>query len=200
MNEQSVIEELTFIKNIIKESRRSFALSGKPYIFWGILIVFGLLLEILRDFKILNFDYLFFVWIGLIAIGWGYAYYESKKHKKTRKTTSLAGKILGGVWLACGISMTIFGFIGTFSGAIKGIYVSPVLSLVLAIAYFVSGVVNDIKWLRNISIGWWLGGIFMFVYPGQKTNIIMALMMIAFQIAPGIILLNKVKKTDTAEV
>ena len=200
MNEQSVIEELTFIKNIIKESRRSFALSGKPYIFWGILIVFGLLLEILRDFKILNFDYLFFVWIGLIAIGWGYAYYESKKHKKTRKTTSLAERILGGVWLACGISMTIFGFIGTFSGAIKGIYVSPVLSLVLAIAYFVSGVVNDIKWLRNISIGWWLGGIFMFVYPGQKTNIIMALMMIAFQIAPGIILLNKVKKTDTAEV
>jgi len=196
MNENTAVEELTFIKNIISESRKSFALSGKPYIFWGILIVVGLLLEFLRDVNNWNFSKMYFVWIGLISIGWGYAYFESRKHKSKVKSISFGGKILGGVWLACGISMTIFGFIGTISGAIKGLYISPVLSLVLAIAYFVTGTVYDFKWLRNLSIGWWGGAIFMFFFPGQQTNLIMAFMMIAFQIVPGIVLLKKVKEND----
>ena len=196
MNENTAVEELTFIKNIISESRKSFALSGKPYIFWGILIVVGLLLEFLRDVNNWNFSKMYFVWIGLISIGWGYAYFESRKHKSKVKSISFGGKILGGVWLACGISMTIFGFIGTISGAIKGLYISPVLSLVLAIAYFVTGTVYDFKWLRNLLIGWWGGAIFMFFFPGQQTNLIMAFMMIAFQIVPGIVLLKKVKEND----
>ncbi len=150
----------------------------------------GLLLEFFKDTDILKIDYMYFVWIGLIAIGWGYAYFESRKHKRIKSTTSLTGKILGGVWLACGISMTILGFIGTISGAIRGVYVSPVLCLVLAIAYFVTGVVYDYKWQRNLSIGWWAGAIVMFFYPGAYSTLIMALMMIAFQIAPGIILLK----------
>ena len=45
MNEKAAAEELVFIKNIINESRKSFALNGKPFIFWGIVIVIGLLLE-----------------------------------------------------------------------------------------------------------------------------------------------------------
>ncbi len=198
MNEKTDVEELAFIKNIIKESRKSFVLSGKPYIFWGILIVVGLMLEFIKDVDLVDLKYTYFVWLSLIAIGWLYTYFESRKHKI--KTTSITSKILGGVWLACGISMTIFGFIGTISGAIRGVYVSPVLSLVLAIAYFLTGIVYDYKWVRNISIGWWSGAIVMFFFPGRFTTLIMAFMMIAFQIIPGIILLNKVKKTNAAEV
>jgi len=197
MNEKVAAEELTFIKNIIIESRKSFALSGKPYIFWGILIVIGLLLESFREIFSWEFYYMYFVWIVLIAVGWGYAYVEAKKNKQMRSTKSLGSKLLGSVWLACGISMTIFGFLGTISGAIKGLYVSPVLSLVLAIAFFVTGVIYDYKWLRNISFGWWLGAVFLFFFPSQYTNLIMAFMMIGFQIIPGIILLNKVKNGTT---
>jgi hypothetical protein len=197
MKENEAVEELAFIKNIINESRKSFALSGKPYIFWGILIVIGLLLESFREIFSWEFYYMYFVWIVLIAVGWGYAYVEAKKNKQTRSTKTLGSKLLGSVWLACGISMTIFGFLGTISGAIKGIYVSPTLSLVLAIAYYVTGVIYDYKWLRNVSFGWWFGAVFLFFFPSQYTNLIMAFMMIGLQIIPGIILLNKVKKGST---
>jgi hypothetical protein len=197
MNEKTAAAEISFIKNIIDESRRSFALSGKPYIFWGILIVVGLLLEFSRKFFSWEFYYMFYIWIFLIAMGWLFAYWDRKKYESKAKTKLLGPKILGSVWLACGISMTIFGFLGTLSGAIKGIYVSPVLSLVLAIAYFVSGVIYEYKWLRNLSIGWWLGAIIMFFFPSQFTNLIMALMMIGLQIVPGFVLLNKVKNNST---
>ena len=197
MDEKRAAEELNFIKNIINESRSSFALNGKPYIFWGILIVVGLFLEFTRKFYNWEFHYMFIVWIFLVAIGWLYAFVEYRKRKGESKTTTLGKKILGSVWLACGVTMTIFGFLGTLSGAIKGLYVSPVISMILAIAYYVTGVIYDYKWQRNLSIGWWLGAIFLFFYPSQYTNLIMALMMIGLQIIPGIILLNKVKSTST---
>jgi hypothetical protein len=199
MDEKRAAEELNFIKNIINESRSSFALNGKPYIFWGILVVVGLLLEFLRKFYDWDFGYMFFVWIFLVAIGWIYAFSENRKHRSEFKAKALGKKILGSVWLACGISMTIFGFLGTLSGAIKGIYVSPVVSMILAIAYYVTGVIYDYKWQRNLSFGWWLGAIFLFFFPSQYTNLIMAFMMIGLQIIPGIILLNKVKNTSTGE-
>jgi hypothetical protein len=194
MNQTAALDELNFIKNIISESRRSFALNGKPYIFWGILIVVGLLLESFRELKFFDFNYMYFFWILLVGIGWVFAYLNSRKHKKETKTKTFAAKIVGAIWLACGISMTIFGFLGTISGAIKGIYVSPVLCLVLAIAYFVTGVVYDYRWQRNLSIGWWAGAVFMFFYPSVYTNLIMAFMMITLQILPGIFLLSEVKK------
>ena len=199
MNEKAAAEELAFIKNIIKESRKSFALNGKPFIFWGFLIVIGLFLEFFRKLFAPEFHYMYFVWILLITAGWLYSYFDSRKCKDKSKTKSIGPKILGSIWLACGITMTIFGFIGTISGAIKGVYVSPVLSLVLAIAYFVSGVIYEYKWLRNLSIGWWTGAIFLFFYPSQYTTLIMALMMIGLQIIPGIILLDKIKKLKANE-
>ena len=54
MDEKRAAEELNFIKNIINESRSSFALNGKPYIFWGILIVVGLFWNLLESFTIGN--------------------------------------------------------------------------------------------------------------------------------------------------
>jgi len=195
MDEKTAAEELSFIKNIISDSQNSFALSGKPYIIWGIIIVMGLFLEFFRNFFSWDFKYMYFVWIFLIAAGWLYSYVESRKNECNAKTKSLGSKLLGSVWLVCGISMTIFGFLGTISGAIKGVYVSPVLSMILGIAYFLTAVIYDFKWLRNISIGWWAGAIVMFFFPSQYTNLIMAFMMIGLQIIPGIILLKKVKNS-----
>lgn len=196
MDEKTAAEELAFIKNIINDSRNSFVLSGKPYIIWGILIVIGLFLEFFRKFFAWDFNYMYYTWILLVTVGWLYSYFSSKKHNKSNQIKSLGSKIIGSVWLACGISMTIFGLLGTISGAIKGIYVSPVMSMILGIAYFITAVIYNYKWLRNLSIGWWIGAIIMFFYPSQYTNLIMAFMMIGLQILPGIILLNKVKNSS----
>ena len=196
MDEKTAAEELAFIKNIINDSRNSFVLSGKPYIIWGILIVIGLFLEFFRKFFTWDFNYMYYVWILLVTAGWFYSYFQSKKHNKSNHIKSLGSKIIGSVWLACGISMTIFSLLGTISGAIKGIYVSPVMSMILGIAFFITAVIYNYRWLRNLSVGWWIGAVIMFFYPSQYTNLIMAFMMIGLQILPGIILLNKVKNSS----
>ena len=90
--------------------------------------------------------------------------------------------------------MTLFGFIAPLSGAVNGVFISPMISVVLGIAYFVSGFLYDSKWISFLSFGWWGGAIIMFFYPGMQVFLVMSLMLILLQIVPGIILYIKFRK------
>jgi hypothetical protein len=105
---------------------------------------------------------------------------------------------MGAVWISAGISMTILGFVGPFSAAYHGVYVSPILSAILGIAFFISGFLYDKKWVTYLSAGWWTGAIIMFIYPYLYTLLLMSCMMIAFQIIPGIIMYRDSKKLKGA--
>lgn len=90
--------------------------------------------------------------------------------------------------------MFMFGFIGTLSGAYNPVYICPIISTLLGVSYFTSGEIQQIKWLKFISFGWWAGATYTFLFASIHTLIIFAGMMICFQVIPGIILNNKYKK------
>ncbi len=192
MNDKQALQELAYIKEIMHDSRKAFVENGIGYIVWGILIVLGLLSS-----------YLFIVydvtntyglnWIILVAIGWLFSIIGAKKEREKRKAATFAEKILGAVWFSSGVAMTIVGFIGSTSGAIHGVFVSPTISVILGIAFFISGIVYGEKWITMLSIGWWAGAILMFYWPGMQVFWIMSLMMIFLQIVPGIILYKQAK-------
>jgi hypothetical protein len=194
MDEQTALDEIKFIKKIIEDSKRTTIDDGKGYIFWGVIVTIGLLASYLT--VVLNLQIGFgWVWIVLISFGWIYtiiSYYTGNKTKSGE--SSYAGKLLSNIWLSCGIAMTIIGFVGVFSGAIDGDFVSPLLSSILGIGFFMSGFVYDLNWVKFLSLGWWTGAAIMFIFPGLHSVLIMAFMMLAFQVVPGIIIYNKFKK------
>lgn len=194
MDEQKALEEISYIKEIMQDSRKAFVDNGVGYIVWGVIIVLALMSSYFMIANGIENNY-GLNWIILIAFGWIYTSFSiRKKQKKNRTPSTLAGKILGAVWFSSGIAMTIIGFLGTTSGAIRGVFVSPVISLVLGIAFFVSGTVYGSKWITLLSIGWWAGAILMFYWPGMQVFWIMSLMMIFLQIVPGVILYQQAKK------
>ena len=138
MNTNEAIEELEFIKKVINDTQKVIVDNGFSFIFWGILIVVGLLstyAAILFEIQIpyaLN-------WVTVIGIGWTYSIYSGIKYGKHAKVHTFSGKLLGAVWSSAGIAMTILGFVGTSSDAYHGVYVSPILSTILGIAVFISG-------------------------------------------------------------
>ncbi|MHB8336109.1 MAG: hypothetical protein ACYDEE_01680 [Ignavibacteriaceae bacterium] len=198
MNEQTALDDIKFIKKIIDDSKRTTIDNGMGYVFWGIIVTIGLLsnyIMVLLNIKIS------FIWVWVILIGFGWAYsiisYFSRKSKPRIRT--YAGNLLRSIWLSCGIAMTLVGFIGVFSGAIDGDFVSPIISVILGVGFMLSGFVYDLKWVRNLSIGWWIGATVMFVYPGLHSILIMGFMMLAFQVTPGLIIYNKFKKEITIQ-
>jgi hypothetical protein len=193
MDKETALDELQFIRKLMSESRATVVSNGKDYIYWGILVSLGLFFMYFNFLLGFGINALY-LWIVLIGSGWSYTFYEHYSKGRKRSVSTFAGKLLGAIWMSAGIAMSMFGFIATTAGALGGGYVSPAISTVLGMAYFISSYIHDEKWMIWIAILWWVGATIMFYYPGLYTMLMMGLMMIFLQVVPGILLYKKYKK------
>jgi len=193
MDDRIALDELVFIRKVIEDSKRSVVENGIGYIFWGILVFVGLMSEYLGIVFQLPTKSVW-TWVVLIGFGWSYTIIANiKKHRK-KPVRTFAGQILISVWISAGIAMTILGFVATTSGMIRGSAVSPLISIVLGVAYFVSGIVYDSKWVKLLSAGWWISGIGMFYIHSVHQILVMAFMMMFLQVIPGFVFYFNSKK------
>jgi hypothetical protein len=193
MEAQQAEFEINYIKKLMEDSRRSLAENGIGYIIWGVLVVIGISFNYLRllDYTSINPMY---VWIGVIGLGWTVTIISIRKEKKTIKARTMADKVLGAVWFSAGISMTMIGFPGTISGMVSGYAILPLISIILGIAYFVSGTVYGEKWIQFIGFGWWITAIIFLYWRSIHSLAIFAVLMILFQVMPGIYFYKKWKE------
>lgn len=194
-------EELAYIRKIIDDSRIAFVEDGKPYIVWGVIVALGMTFTYIcalmdRD---LGTGY---VWIGLTILGWVYIFMYARKKEKTTRAKSIIDRVQGAVWGAVG-SMIGFVIVLIFIGqalnipdmpGIHPLYICFITAVLVGIGYFVSGVANDLKWLRNIALAWWIAAIPMYLWPSVHVLGLYAFMIVAFQVVPGIVLYRKYRK------
>lgn len=196
MTDLDAQQELAFIKKVMTDSRKILIDDGKATIFWGLLISFGLLItyfSVAQEWE----TSLSWFWPALIGFGWIYTIVTEIRHERKRRVITFAGKIVGAVWIAFGISATIIGFVGTVSGAYHSVIISPLIAVLLGTGYLVSGLLYGKSWVSYLSIAWWGGAIIMFLMQNLETLLIMISMMILFQVIPGIILYREFKREKT---
>lgn len=193
MEVQQAEFEISYIKKMMEDSRRSLGESGIGYIMWGVLVVIGIVFNYLRIIDATQINPLY-VWIIVIGLGWVVTIWGMKKAKKQHNPRTMLGRVLSSVWIAAGISMTLIGFTGTMSGSIGGYSVLPLMSIVLGIAYFVSGTVYSEKWIKLIGFGWWAAASGFFYWKNVNSLLVFAFLMVVFQIVPGIYFYIKWRK------
>lgn len=194
MNSSQAELELSEIKKIMEESRRIMVDDGLGFIIWGSLVAAGLISSYLSVLGYLAWNITSYAWIALIGSGWIITIIQVRKEKKERRAITFAGKVAGAIWGSAGVTMTIIGFIGSYTGLVKGMGISPLMACVLAAAFFVSGVIYNDKTFRYLSFGWWAGAIVMFFWHSPHTLMLFALMIIFMQVLPGFIMYKKWKK------
>lgn len=192
MEENTVLDELKFIRKIIEDTKRNVVFNGKAYILWGILVIIGMLSMYFFYIDKIQFNYIW-IWIVLISVGLPYSFYVRRKIKLSHSST-FAGNLISYVWNAAGASMFILGILGTSSGVINSYAIIPIFCIIIGSAYFISGKVIKIKWLSNLSFGWWIGGVVLFYITSIVSFLIMALLMLFLQTIPGIIIYRKYKQ------
>ena len=199
-------DELQYIRKIIADSRAAFVEDGKPYIVWGLLVAIGMTITYIS--ALMNRDlYTGFIWIGLTLLGYSYIfYYVRKKKKQPARAQSFVDRIQGAIWGACSGSIGLVVLLLTFNyqfdkafGSISPVYICFISAVILGIAYFLSGIANDLNWLRNIGFAWWAGGVAMYIWPSIHVLGIYAAMLILFQVVPGIILQKRYRRLTTAQ-
>lgn len=196
MTDLDAQQELAFIKKVMTDSRKILIDDGKATIFWGLLISFGLLITYFSVAQGWETSLSWF-WPALIGFGLIYTIVTEIRHERKRRVITFAGKIVGAVWIAFGISATIIGFVGTVSGAYHSVIISPLIAVLLGTGYLVSGLLYGKSWVSYLSIAWWGGAIIMFLMQNLETLLIMISMMILFQVIPGIILYREFKREKT---
>lgn len=185
-NIQDPQAQLDFIKSIMDDSQKVLADNGMGFIVWGILILLaGLLSFILDQFQMSQ--YVGWAYVFIVSLGWIYMMSYDRKREKQTIGNPLIRKVIGSIWIAVLLSMTILGFVGGASGAINLDYMSAVMYTVLGTAYFLQGVITGKMWVRNLGLAWWGGSIILFFIEGPAAITLMILMMIGLQIVPGII-------------
>lgn len=186
--------ELTEIKRIMADSRRIMVDDGIGFILWGTLVAAGLIATYLSVLGYIPWNITSIAWFALIGTGWIITILQYRNEDKKRKAVTFAGKVAGAIWGSAGFTMTIIGFIGSATGLVKGMGISPLMACVLAAAFFVSGVIYNDKTFRYLSFGWWAGAILMFFWHSPHTLLLFALMIIFMQVLPGFIMYKKWKK------
>jgi hypothetical protein len=179
----------------MEDSKRIAVDNGKYYILWGILVSLG----IIGNYILISLDtregrYYMYMWFILVVGGFAATTIMKMKEIKKAKVYTFAGKILSSLWLAGGITMSMVAFVGPAFNAYHYVYINPIISLVLGVTYYVSGVIQQIKWLQLISLGWWAGAIVLFAFPGIHSYLLFGLMIVFLQTIPGIVMYRKWKK------
>jgi hypothetical protein len=186
--------ELSVIKKIMQDTRSISISNGWHYIFWAVVVSVTLIANYIMLITRTGIEYIGWMWLVLMVGAWIIESIIGRKRDARRPVKTFAGKMLSSLWFAGGIVMFMFGFVGTISGAYNGVFICPIISTVLGVAFFISGEIQQLKWQKLLSIGWWAGAILLFMYPSVHTLLIFAIMLISLQAVPGIIINRKYRK------
>lgn len=192
-------EDLAFIRKMMTDSRTMMLDDGKPSIAWGIIVSVGMIATYIAALTEYDFGTAY-MWIGLSLLGWGYVYYYRSQKVKRAKMRTLTGRLLGSIWGACGACIGLTIILTFVAPLVSGEYIihpialPAICSILLGMAYFISGIVYDMRWVRNISLGWWLGATAMMLWPSVHVLAMYAVMIMAFQVTPGIIFYRNSKR------
>ncbi|MBU4487069.1 MAG: hypothetical protein KKD38_09100 [Candidatus Delongbacteria bacterium] len=193
-NKNAVQENLEYIKQVILDSKNMIREKGDIAILWGIVIIIAQLSSFFL-IRAKEYSYIGWMWIIVIASGWIITIILAKK-KDRRGVSTSANKIDSATWVSTGITMTVVGFAGSFSGMISGYSINGLMAMFLGNAFFITGMIYNAKMFKTAAVGWWIGGTILFWIKNEYTFIVFAIMMLLFQTIPGIMLYIKYKKEE----
>ncbi len=186
MNQQDAIEEIALIRRVMDESRRFTSDSGKYYIMWGIIIAVAIFAQYAVN---LTQNESLSVWIWAVAIGLGVivSVFFGMREGSTGASWPVGAKLIALIWGSSFVSMILIGVIGPLTGALRSWAICPAMAAIMGSAYIISSLAYRMKWVAMVGTAWWLGSLVMFWIHGIATLPIYGVMMIFFEIVPGLV-------------
>ncbi len=194
MVEKKIREDLAVIKQIMLESRQKFYNVGIHLVVWGGIVILALLLTYYN----LSIKYLlpeYWIWLISFTVALIFEYLQSKRYHQFTNLHNKINRIERTLWMSILITLMMFVIIGAISNQLTN-GPSAFIAGLLAVGYFVTGEAIEIKWIKILGFGWWIGAIILFFFPNEIGLLIMAVLMIFLQFIPGLIMVVKGPQND----
>lgn len=199
MENQQFQEDLRYVKSMIENSRRRLIDNGINYLTTAVFVGIGVIVSYILGVNGQQ-DVLPYLWIPLIFLMViANIFLQSKIEKKSTKHTFI-GKIFDAVWLSCGISISIITLLYFITLSIQLSTLFIAISAILGIGYYLTGVINELPFMKYLAYVWWIGTILSLLWNYIGANYQLALLFSALvviqQAIPGIIIYRKWRKVN----
>jgi hypothetical protein len=122
-----------------------------------------------------------------LATGWGLALWVGRRDEVRAPVQTLLARVVAGIWVGCGVSATLVAVLGYYARALPERTLPGVSALVVAAGFFATSFAYRSSWMRLSAVGWWLGAIGMLLWPGPRTLLVMAGLLMVLQVLPGVL-------------
>lgn len=193
-----VHNELEVIKSMIGRVKESTADNSVYLILWGWLAFAGSL----ATYAIVHFrlyGLIWTAWAGVVGLGVISNIVLHRRRKMGSQAKTYVGDALQNLWIACGVAMTIVGFVGSLSPNVSYKPLFPVISIIVGIGLFTTGGIVDWKVLRMGGVLWWAGAVLMMFVPVTFHPLLMAVIVIPGYLIPGYLLRSQYKRASQYE-
>lgn len=179
--------DLAAIRRLMEENRNVVEAGGKHLVWWGLLTAAGMgttWLLVRAD----SWAPIPWVWVGAVAVGWVLSVAAGRRDARRAPVRTMGTRLGGAIWMAFGGTATLVGLLGPASGALPVQALPGVMGILLGGAFFTSGFLPGIGWLRFVGLGWWATGAVMLWMPGVHTLLLLAGLVVVLQVVPGAML------------
>lgn len=192
MNHNQIQQEISIIKSMIEKTRKETAESGHLFIFMGIAsAIFVLVISMLELYRLNH--WILPAMITLTIINGIIGYLVVTKASKQERVKTYPKTIVLSLWVICGMTLLMMTFLFPFLKVYPFSSLGTLVSLILGIAVFMTGIIYEMRFILWFSLAWWIGACLMALIEGKFRFLIMIVTIIIGWIIPGIILNKKFK-------
>lgn len=198
MEENKLIEDVEFIRQMVENNRRSLVDNGISYIATGVYIVVGASLSYLLEVTGKG-HLLAWLWLSLMIVLIAFNIFIQRRIEKRSVRKTFASRIFADVWLACGIPIFIVSVLFFTTFAIPLNTLMACISGCLGIGYYLTGSINDLKFMKYLAFGWWAGlavsVLWKYIGYDYQLGLLFTALILLLEVIPGIIIYKKWKNT-----
>lgn len=197
MDEQAR-RDLEMVRRLMAEARGAETAHGPHLVLWGVLMGSALLLTWAAASG-LAVPHPGWTWVVALVIGWTGSIALGMRGERGRGRTTMGGRILAGIWIGAGVTLTLIGLAGLFAEAVPSQLLPGLTSIVLGSAFWATSWVTGRASERWLAGAWWAGGTAMLIWSqGPWTLLFQAVLVLLFEVVPGVVLLRAARSEERA--
>jgi len=192
MTDNSVRDEIAFIRRAI-EKGRGYAVARSPeFVIWGLAVAVGYLgnYAVIRGWLRADPGWL---WAVCLLAPWVYTLQRPLRHWLFQSgdwpDIPPMGRALRMVWIGCAIFLTALAVPATIAGDMR--WFAAVAAGTIGIGFFASAFLCNLPWMRWVAAAWWIAEIAAFALRNRtEVLVLMAILMVLLFVLPGVVLMR----------
>jgi hypothetical protein len=180
-------DDVALIRRLMSDAQGAVTETGVHQMWWGGWVALALAASWAASAGVLALGQ-GWIWTAFLVVGWSGGWLLGGWEDERSPVRTVAGRMTVSIWIGIGVAASIVGLAGAGSGTIGDGAVQGVISALIGAGYFASGAVTQLRAVRWLGAGWWVGAAVMLLFPGAYTKLLMAGMAVGLNFVPGLLL------------